>query len=69
MGWSEVKKGSAAGSLQVLDQDPFHTANPHYLRLKVENAGDGYGVSNDRLRWHRRSQGRRVPVLRLRPGR
>jgi alpha-L-arabinofuranosidase len=46
MGWSEVKKAAAAGSLQILDQDPFNAANPHYLRLKADNAGDGYGVSN-----------------------
>jgi alpha-L-arabinofuranosidase len=46
MGWSEVKKGAAAGSIGVLDQDPFSAANPHYLRIKVEKAGAGYGVAN-----------------------
>jgi len=47
MGWSEVRKGVAAGSLAVLDQDPFNTANPHYLRITATEAGDGYGVVNE----------------------
>ena len=50
MGWSEVKKGAAAGSIQILDQDPFNATNPHYLRLKVQEAGNGYGVANDGFR-------------------
>jgi alpha-N-arabinofuranosidase len=46
MGWSEVKK-AAAGSAAILDQDPFNSANPHYLRLTATTAGDGYGVVNE----------------------
>jgi len=46
MGWSEVKKGATAGSIQILDQDPFNATNPHYLRLKLQEAGNGYGVAN-----------------------
>ena len=47
MGWSEVKQGSATGSLRVLDQDPLNSANPRYLRLKSDWAIDGYGIAND----------------------
>ncbi len=47
MGWSEIKQGSATGSLRVPDQDPLNSANPHYLRLKSDWAIDGYGIAND----------------------
>ena len=47
MGWSEVRKGAATGTATVLDQDPFNTVGPHYLRLTATSAGDGYGVVNE----------------------
>lgn len=47
MGWSEVKQGSATGSLKIMDQDPLNIANPHYLRLKSDWATNGYGIAND----------------------
>jgi len=45
MAWSEVKPYGTAGSVEVLDQDPFNTANPHYIRIKADTAG--YGVVNE----------------------
>ncbi|HSW02855.1 MAG TPA: alpha-L-arabinofuranosidase C-terminal domain-containing protein [Sedimentisphaerales bacterium] len=45
MAWSEVKQGTATGSLQTLDQDPFNAASPHYVRIKAETAG--YGILNE----------------------
>jgi len=47
MGWSEVKKGVAAGSLAILDQDPFNAVGPHYLRITATTPGEGYGVVNE----------------------
>jgi len=47
MAWSEVKQGDAAGSLAVLDQDPFNAVNPHYLSVTATTAGEGYGVVNE----------------------
>jgi alpha-N-arabinofuranosidase len=47
MGWSEVEKAGAAGSLAVLDQDPLNTANPHYLRISTTMPSEGYGVANE----------------------
>jgi alpha-L-arabinofuranosidase len=47
MGWTEVKKGAAAGTLAVLDQEPFNTVAPHYLRIAATAAGEGYGVVNE----------------------
>jgi alpha-L-arabinofuranosidase len=46
MGWREIKN-VAAGSLQVLDQNPFTAANPHYLKIASDAAGGGYGVANE----------------------
>ncbi|MEN6337092.1 MAG: alpha-L-arabinofuranosidase C-terminal domain-containing protein [Phycisphaerales bacterium] len=44
MAWNEVKQGSAAGSVETLDQDPFNAASPHYVRIKAEAAS--YGIVN-----------------------
>jgi alpha-N-arabinofuranosidase len=44
MGWSEVKQGTATGSLTVADRDPLNAVNPHYLRIKAD--WGGYGVAN-----------------------
>ncbi|MGE5294041.1 MAG: alpha-L-arabinofuranosidase, partial [Solirubrobacterales bacterium] len=44
MAWSEVKQGTATGSLETLDQDPVNAAGPHYVRIKAEAAG--YGLVN-----------------------
>ncbi len=45
MAWSEVKPADAAGSLEVLDQDPFNTASPHYIRIKADTAR--FGIVNE----------------------
>jgi alpha-L-arabinofuranosidase len=50
MGWSEIKKGGAKGSLAVLDQAPYSPNNPHFLRMTVEAAGDGFGTANEGFR-------------------
>lgn len=50
LGWSKLAAGGAAGSLTVLDQDPLQAATPHYLRIRVDVAGDGFGVSNEGFR-------------------
>ncbi len=47
MGWSEVKRGRATGSIRVLDQDPLNAANPHYLLLTSDGAFGDYGIAND----------------------
>lgn len=47
MGWSQIERSGAAGSLEIHDQEPFNAANPHYLRIRVDNAGAGFGVSNE----------------------
>ena len=47
MGWSEVKRGRATGSIRVLDQDPLNAANPHYLLLTSDGAFGDYGIVND----------------------
>jgi alpha-N-arabinofuranosidase len=47
IGWSEVKHGTATGSIRVLDHDPLHAANPHYLHLTSDGAFDDYGIAND----------------------
>ncbi|MBP7052665.1 MAG: alpha-L-arabinofuranosidase [Phycisphaerae bacterium] len=45
MAWSEVKPEGASGVVEVLNQDPFNAASPHYIRIKAEAAG--YGVVNE----------------------
>lgn len=47
MGWQQISRGGAVGTLSVLDHDPLNANNPHYLRLAVGKAGDGFGLSND----------------------
>lgn len=47
MGWQPIAKGGTVGTLSVLDRDSLNANNPHYLRLAVENAGDGFGVANE----------------------
>jgi alpha-L-arabinofuranosidase len=44
--WREEKRGSASGTQALADAAPIHPNNPHFLRLNVTTAGDGYGVSN-----------------------
>lgn len=50
MGWTKVQRSGAQGTLAAADQEPFHAANPHYLRLQVADAGEGFGVANEGFR-------------------
>ncbi len=47
MGWSEVRRGKATGSIRILDRDPLNATNPHYLHLTSDGAFDDYGVANE----------------------
>ena len=69
MGWSQIKTTGAAGSLTVLDQNPLNPANPHYLRVKVDTAGEGFGLSNEGFRGMGVRAGRNLQLLRLCPQR
>lgn len=50
MGWSKIPSSSTAGLIEILDQDPFNEANPHYLRIKADGDGENFGVSNEGFR-------------------
>jgi alpha-L-arabinofuranosidase len=52
-GWSKIQKKDARGLLSIRDESAFggfEQANPHYLRMEVKNAGDGFGVSSEGFR-------------------
>ncbi len=44
--WKKVEKGEGACDISVEDKNPLHKNNPHYLKVRVTQAGDGVGVSN-----------------------
>lgn len=48
MGWREIQQGTARGSARVMNTDPFHQANPHYLQLHATSAG--FAVWNEGFR-------------------
>lgn len=50
MGWSKIQKKEAKGTLSIRDENPFEPSNPHYLRIEVNNPGDGFGVTNEGFR-------------------
>jgi alpha-L-arabinofuranosidase len=54
MGWKPLERGGAKGALNVYDQGSTggddDDANTHYLRIKAETPGEGYGVSNEGFR-------------------
>jgi alpha-N-arabinofuranosidase len=50
MGWSKTPSGGTAGSMEILDRDPFNALNPHYLRIKTDGAREALGVSNEGFR-------------------
>lgn len=51
MGWKPFDAGETKGALLVLDRGSVERApNSHYLRIKVEQAGKGYGVVNEGFR-------------------
>lgn len=51
MGWKSLNRGDAKGTLQLYDRGSSpNRSNPHYLRIKVEAEGKGFGVSNEGFR-------------------
>jgi alpha-N-arabinofuranosidase len=51
MGWKETNPGDSKGTLYVLDQGSIKDVpNSHYLRVKVETPGNGFGVVNEGFR-------------------
>jgi alpha-L-arabinofuranosidase len=50
MGWTTVSQAGASGTVEVRDADPFNQASPHYIRVRVVNAGAGFGVANEDFR-------------------
>lgn len=47
MGWHELGRAGASGSLAVLSDDPFHPSSPNYLRITADDESAGYGVANE----------------------
>ncbi len=43
--WSKESR-SGEGEMKVESADPLNAANPHYLRLTVKSAGQGFGAAN-----------------------
>jgi alpha-N-arabinofuranosidase len=51
MGWRRVARSDAKGSLQIYDAGSrASAANSHYLRIKVDVASGGFGVTNEGFR-------------------
>jgi alpha-L-arabinofuranosidase len=50
MGWKKIERGGARGTLEVLDAEPLNATTPRYLRVRVENPGDGFGAANEGFR-------------------
>jgi alpha-N-arabinofuranosidase len=51
MGWQQVDGAGAKATLYVLDQGSVKKVpNSHYLRLKVDTAGKGFGLMNEGFR-------------------
>lgn len=48
--WKWELRGGAFGSLRLMDNGGLNPNNPHYLRIQVETAGGGYGVTNEGFR-------------------
>jgi alpha-N-arabinofuranosidase len=49
MGWSRVLRAGSAGYIYV-ERDSSKPVNSHYLRMKAEKVGQGFGVSNQGFR-------------------
>lgn len=45
-GWTIVKKGKGEGSLTVETASPLNENNLHYVRINVEQPGEGVGIAN-----------------------
>src|SRR5688572_19420674 len=48
MGWKQITPGDSKGTVYVLDQGSVKDVpNSHYLRVKVDTPGAGFGVVNE----------------------
>src|SRR5262245_27400735 len=47
MGWKKIELSGAKGSVAILDQEPLNPNTAHFLRLKLETPGGGFGISNE----------------------
>lgn len=49
MGWSKLSPSKARGELVIRTEDPFNSANPHYLRIASQGQ-DLFGICNEGFR-------------------
>jgi alpha-N-arabinofuranosidase len=50
MGWSVLKQEAAEGTAVVIRRENYTPANANCLRIQVQKAGSGYGLSNEGFR-------------------
>jgi alpha-L-arabinofuranosidase len=50
MGWHKTERGNAVGGLGLSQDRPLNPDNPHFLRIVVEQPGNGFGLTNDGFR-------------------
>src|SRR4051812_15341167 len=50
MGWRKQERGGAVGGLGVVNDGALNVNNPHFLRITVENPGEGFGLVNEGFR-------------------
>jgi len=51
MGWKQLAPGGSKGTLQIYDlSTEGDVPNSHYLRIKVDEPGQGFGLSNEGFR-------------------
>jgi alpha-N-arabinofuranosidase len=51
MGWRRLARNDAKGTLQIYDLgSSLSLPNSHYLRIKAETSGNGFGVTNEGFR-------------------
>ena len=49
MGWTEIGKEEGKGSFQILDAEPLHASNPHFLRV-TPSVQSGFVLTNEGFR-------------------
>jgi alpha-N-arabinofuranosidase len=49
MGWSKLSPSKARGTLAIREENPFNSANPHYLHIESEGK-DLFGIANEGFR-------------------
>src|SRR4051812_6576434 len=51
MGWKQITPGDSKGTLQIYDlTTEGDVPNSHYLRIKIDEPGKGFGLSNEGFR-------------------